>query len=216
MTPATVPSVLRIGRHLGHTLLIVMPVVMILGSNAEAGDGRATAAVKQADGRFAALVAKNAHNATEEAQLVRDMVAATVDFFDMRELAALALVDHWNELTSAQQDTLVDLLTQAVQRNHSKLLRKNLQFKWDYIREQNTQSGTVMVYSLVRTLRKGRESQIAVNYLLRPDGDRWKAIDLVIDGVSLVKNYHSEFNRTINKEGVDGLIVRIRKKLAEP
>ena len=56
---------------------------------------------------------------------------------------------------------------------------------------------------------------MSVDYVLRKEGDTWRAYDLVTDGVGLVENYRAQFNKIIAKEGVAGLLERMRKKKAQ-
>jgi phospholipid transport system substrate-binding protein len=56
---------------------------------------------------------------------------------------------------------------------------------------------------------------MSVDYALRKQGNSWRAFDLVTDGVGLVENYRAQFNKIIAKEGVNGLLERMRKKKAQ-
>ena len=53
---------------------------------------------------------------------------------------------------------------------------------------------------------------IGVDYSLAKNGDSWKVFDIVIEGVSLVTNYRSQFNNEIRQSGMDGLIQKLVDK----
>jgi phospholipid transport system substrate-binding protein len=60
-----------------------------------------------------------------------------------------------------------------------------------------------------------RDLATAVNYhLLHKDGD-WKVYDVVIEGVSLVNNYRTQFNTIMLKDSYAGLVKQMRSKLAQ-
>ena len=45
---------------------------------------------------------------------------------------------------------------------------------------------------------------LTIEYPMRPEGDSWKVIDLVIDDVSLVKSYRKMFGKKIRHQGIYG------------
>ena len=72
--------------------------------------------------------------------------------------------------------------------------------------------GNVVVTTKIKTKRHGRPYSIEVDYVLVKDGDKLRAWDVKTDGVGLVENYRTQFNKIIEKEGFDGLITRMKKK----
>ena len=66
-----------------------------------------------------------------------------------------------------------------------------------------------MVYSKV--LKNNQE--IPINYRLYKKNGEWFVYDVVIEGVSLVRNYRTEFGRVISKEKYPGLISKIKEKI---
>jgi phospholipid transport system substrate-binding protein len=57
---------------------------------------------------------------------------------------------------------------------------------------------------------KGEE--YALNYRLRQAGKEWKIYDVVVENISIVNNYRSQFNRIIANQSYDELIRRLRDK----
>ena len=58
-------------------------------------------------------------------------------------------------------------------------------------------------------------SRVPINYRMSQLGGQWKAIDVIIDGVSLVSNYRSSFTAEIRQGGIDGLIASIEQRLSK-
>jgi phospholipid transport system substrate-binding protein len=55
---------------------------------------------------------------------------------------------------------------------------------------------------------------VLVDYEMRQTGSGWKIYDIVVEGVSLVLTYRSEFDTVVKQEGIDGLIRRLSQKNA--
>ena len=58
-------------------------------------------------------------------------------------------------------------------------------------------------------------TEIPIDYRMQKEGDRWRAYDVVIEGVSLVSNYRTQFNRIIQQSGYNDLIQRLKTKQEE-
>lgn len=57
--------------------------------------------------------------------------------------------------------------------------------------------------------------EMEIGYQWKKNGDQWQLSDLIIDEDSLVKDYQNQFGRIIAKEGVEGLIKKVKDKIAE-
>jgi phospholipid transport system substrate-binding protein len=62
-----------------------------------------------------------------------------------------------------------------------------------------------------RFLRAGGKP-VLLDYSMRKTDDGWKIYDIVVEGVSLVLTYRSEFDAVVKQEGIDGLIKRLSQK----
>jgi phospholipid transport system substrate-binding protein len=58
-------------------------------------------------------------------------------------------------------------------------------------------------------------TEIPVDYRMQKEGDRWRAYDVVIEGVSLVSNYRTQFNRIIQQSGYGELVNKLKAKQEE-
>ncbi len=170
-------------------------------------------AIKTANNRVRELLAaKAAPGSAEERKAASKITSELRGLFDIGDLAKRALVDHWGEMTPAQRTALVDTLRQIVERNYIAQLRSNLDYEIGYTGEEK-QGGDVLVHTVIKAQRGGRPVEIPVDYLLHPEDGGYRAYDVITDDVSILKNYRSQFNRIIAKDGVDGLIKRMKAKL---
>ena len=131
--------------------------------------------------------------------------------FDFTETAKRALGRHWQELNESQQREFVSLFTDLLERS--------------YINRIEQYSGERIVYSgdsiegetaTVRTkfiTKQGTE--IPVDYRLLRRGDKWLVYDVFVEGISLVSNYRTQFDRIMRTASYPELVRRMRANQAE-
>lgn len=133
---------------------------------------------------------------------------------DYQALSKRALRDQWDGLTEAQRTEFSTLLSQLVERSYQQNLESTLEFKVAYSPAEK-RGDELLVQTVARSTRNRRAPEITIDYKLLPAATAWRVVDIITDGVSLVANYRSQFNRIIKKYGWPGLIERMHKKLAE-
>lgn len=196
-------------------LLIVLLVLLVGGVPAFAAPatGPGTTAVKSANEKIAALLKqKPAAGSKEEKELAAKVTTSVRDFLDIDELGKRAMADQWSKLTKEQQNEFLTTLRSLIEDNYVRGLRANLQYTVDYTGETTDKDGNVVVTTQINTMRKNRKLKIGVDYVLKKDGTKLKAWDVKTDGVGLVENYKTQFNKIIEKEGFAGLIAKMKKK----
>ena len=68
-------------------------------------------------------------------------------------------------------------------------------------------------YALVKTEVVRADSTIGVDYKLIQENGGWKVYDFVIEGVSMIRNYRSQFTKIIRKDSYEGLVKRLTAKI---
>jgi ABC-type transporter MlaC component len=180
-----------------------------------ARSGPGTQVVKAANETIAGLLKqKVAAGSREEKELAGKVATSVRGFLDIDQLGKRAMVDNWQKLSKPQQDQFLALLRSLIEDNYVRGLRANLDYQVDYAGESTDSAGNTVVATRINTKRKGRPYVIAVDYVLVKDGDKLRAWDVKTDGVGLVENYRTMFDKIIDKDGVDGLIARMKKKQA--
>jgi phospholipid transport system substrate-binding protein len=190
---------------------------MFVSVPAFAGDakkpGPGTTAVKSANEKISTLLKqKPAQGSKEEKELAAKVTTSVRDLLDIDELGKRAMADQWSKLKPEQQAEFLGTLRALIEDNYVRGLRANLQFTVDYTGETTDKDTNILVSTVVNTKRKGRPFKIAIDYVLKKEGDKLKAWDVKTDGVGLVENYKTQFNKIIEKEGFAGLIARMKKK----
>jgi phospholipid transport system substrate-binding protein len=175
--------------------------------------GPGTSSVKQANDTISTLLKeKPAAGSAEEKALATKVTTSVRDFLDIDELGKRAMVDQWSKLTPAQQGEFLTTLRALIEDNYVRGLRANLAFTVDYNGEAGDKDGNVVVETQINTTRHGRPYKIEVDYVLKKEGDKLKAWDVKTDGVGLVENYRTQFDKIIDHDGFAGLISKMKKK----
>lgn len=182
-------------------------------ATAATAGGPATAALRDANERLRALLGKVPAGQKPDARTARAITEELRSLFDIEDLTKRALAAHWAKMTPAQRRALSDTLRDVVEQNYVSQLRSNLRYELRYEGEE-AQGEDRKVRTRILAQRRGRPFELKVDYVLHPQANgSWRAYDVVTDGVSLLSNYRGQFNRIIARDGVDGLIRRMKARL---
>ena len=142
----------------------------------------------------------------------RQQIRAVADeIFDWQETGKRALARHWQGRSPKEQEEFSKLFSELIERS--------------YIGTIEQYSGERVVYAgesvegdqaTVRTKLVTRSNtEIPVDYRMQREGDRWRAYDVVIEGVSLVSNYRTQFNKIIQQSGYGELVNKLKVRQEE-
>lgn len=129
--------------------------------------------------------------------------------FDFTEMARRSLGTQWNNLQAKQkQGEFVSAFTQFVEASYLGQMGSYRGEKIVYGREQVENK-----FAEVETQVVGGEgAPLDVRYMLHLVGKEWKVYDVVIEQVSVVNNYRSQFNRILQTASLDELLKKLREK----
>ncbi len=125
-------------------------------------------------------------------------------------MAKRSLGMHWRDRTPQEREEFVDLFADLLEKSYHKKLESYTDQEILYTKEQveNNKFGVVTT----QIVSQKENLDIPVDYkLMRRDG-QWKVYDVVIEGVSLVSNYRSQFNRIIQTSSYAELVRKMRVK----
>jgi phospholipid transport system substrate-binding protein len=128
--------------------------------------------------------------------------------FDFPEMARRALGRHWAARTPAERDEFVRLFTDLIARSYIGKIDRYAGEAVAYLGER-VDGDEASVRSQVVT---AKGSQIPVEYRLHRVNESWSAYDVLIENVSLVGTYRSQFDRIIKAESFADLVRRLREK----
>jgi phospholipid transport system substrate-binding protein len=129
------------------------------------------------------------------------------DLFDFDEMARRTLSRHWAGRSPRERAEFVTLFTDLLERSYLGRIEGYAGEKVVYLGETIDDD-----YALVRSRVARRPRDVALDYRLHLRNGRWKVYDVLIDGVSFVSTYRSQFDRVIQTSSWDELVDRLRKK----
>ena len=129
--------------------------------------------------------------------------------FDDVELSKRTLARHWNSLNAAQRKEFVLLFRQVLEKAY---IDKILAYSDEkVVFERETMASGTMAEIQTKIVTSSKEIPIAYRVILK-DG-AWKVYDVVIENVSLVLNYRTQFNDILAKNTPEQLLETLRKKV---
>ena len=146
--------------------------------------------------------------AGERRQAVRKIAN---EIFAWDETAKRALARHWQARTEAQRQEFVKLFGDLLERSYIARIENYGGEKITYLSD-SIDDETAMVRTKIVT-KQG--SEVPVDYRMLRRGDRWLVYDVVIEGVSLVSNYRTQFNKIIQTSSYEELVKKMKSKQEE-
>ena len=132
-----------------------------------------------------------------------------IDIFDVQETARRALGPHWQQRSPQEREEFVQLFADLLERTY---INKIDLFGGEKLRftEEKVDGDHAIVRGKVIT-KQGTEVPVEARMINR-SGNRWQIYDIVIENISLVGNYRSQFDRIIRTSSYDELAKRLRTK----
>lgn len=133
--------------------------------------------------------------------------------FDYAEMAKRVLGGYWKPLTEAQRKEFVEVYKSFLSDKYAGRLDEYTGRKQEvsYLTERIEGS-----YAEVRTEFRSDKTTLPMDYRLVLKDGRWSAYDIIIDGVSLVSNYRSQFQKIIRESSYDELVNKLRERAISP
>jgi phospholipid transport system substrate-binding protein len=151
---------------------------------------------------------KKEHKARERRVAVRKIAE---EIFDFSETAKRSLGRHWLQRTPAERKEFVDLFADLLERSYLSKIELYNGEKIAYLGDAiDGEQATVRTKIVTR-----QGTEIPVDYKMARQHDRWLVYDVVIEGVSLIANYRTQFNKIIQTSSYQELVRKIKTKQAE-
>jgi len=169
-------------------------------------------AVESAVDRFMNLQNSRSDNAPLTAERLGQIREIVRDMFDFDEISRRALARHWQTLQREEQAEFVTLFRDLLERAYLAQVETVGNEKIVFLGESSEGGGAAIVRSKVVTRQGG---QIPLDYRLHLLDGRWRIYDVVVQGISFIASYRTQFDRVIRAESYGALRERLQKKAAE-
>ena len=133
------------------------------------------------------------------------------DIFDWAETAKRSLARHWQPLSDAQREEFVKLFGDLLERSYISKIELYGGEKIVYVGESVDGEQAIVRTKIVT--KQGTD--VPVEYRMLRRGDRWLVYDVVIESVSLVSNYRTQFNKIIQASSYQELVKKMKAKQEE-
>ena len=130
--------------------------------------------------------------------------------FDFTELSKRALGRDWKKMSAEQQTEFVKLFKELLQGVYANQLLSYSDQKVIFEKETMLKKGRAEVQSFLQT---SDGKKIPLFYRLTDKSGSWKVYDVIIEGVSMVKNYRTQFRKILAKDSPDKLLEILRNKV---
>ena len=134
------------------------------------------------------------------------------DIFDFSETAKRSLGRHWQARPPAEQSEFLLLFSDLLERSYLSKIELYGGEKIQYLSDAVENGDQAKVLTKI-VARQG--SEIPIEYRMHKKGERWLVYDVMIEGVSLVSNYRTQFNKIIQTSSFQELVKKMKSKQEE-
>jgi phospholipid transport system substrate-binding protein len=156
--------------------------------------------------RIVAALAKKELSAEER---ISEIESIAYEIFDFTTMSKLVLARNWRKMDKTKRAEFVREFKRHLSRTYGTRLDRYEQEEVDVYGAQVEVRDDVTVKSRIIG---GQFDQAEISYRLRKRKGEWKIIDVVIEGVSLVSNYRSQFAEVLGSGTIDDLLTKMKDK----
>lgn len=165
--------------------------------------------VEQTANRVLDILADKSTSADEKRHRIQEVVYANVDF---ETLTKLVLARNWGRFDDGQRAKFMDEFKQHLSMTYGRNVETYHNEKVTILEARREVNGDATVRTKIL---RGGPGDISVDYRLRQRDGGWRIIDVIIEGVSLVSNFRSQFQDVVASGGPDRLITLLAEKNAK-
>ncbi|MGA3279795.1 MAG: ABC transporter substrate-binding protein [Smithella sp.] len=132
--------------------------------------------------------------------------------FDENEFSRRTLSRNWSKLNPAEQVEFVKLFEQVLEKSYADKILDYTNEKVEFTKDEMKSDTQAEVQTKIITASK----EIPIFYRMILKDGKWKVYDVVVENVSLVQNYRTQFNDILSKNTPEQLLETLRKKVSKP
>jgi len=184
-------------------------VADIIAKTGLANVGGPTDSIKDATERAVGILNADNKSPVEKRRLFRELMREKINF---EETSRMTLGPNWPR-DPAKQREFVGLFAELIEHTYvSNLVRADVSFT--YGKEYPPNKSDLSRY-VVQTVMRTKKGDVSIDYAMMFVDGKWKIYNILVEHVSLVSNWKSQFQRIIAKRSFDGLLSVLRDKNAK-
>ncbi len=188
----------------GHRLIPLI-AVLVLGLASDAWAGQPTDQLRAYTDQVLKVLKDPGLSLPERREAVRHLAE---EVFEVSETAKRALGQHWVQRTPAEREEFVKLFANLLEQTYISRIDEFGGEKLTYVSEQ-IDGDRAIVRARIAT-KKGTE--VPVESRLLQKENRWLIYDILVENLSLISNYRSQFDRVIRTTSYEELVKRLKTR----
>lgn len=185
---------------------ILLTVALVLGTGTNSWAGAPTEQLRTYTDQISKVLENPGLSLPEKRAAVRKIAS---EVFDTMETAQRVLGQHWQQRTPAERESFAKLFANLLEQTYISRIDEYGGERLTYVSEQVDGDRGVVRARIVTS--KGTEVPVESRLLLK--GDRWLIYDILIENLSLISNYRSQFDRVIRSSGYPELVKRLQARV---
>jgi phospholipid transport system substrate-binding protein len=130
--------------------------------------------------------------------------------FNYKQMVMRSLAKNYDKRSDKEREVFTELFKKLLENSYASKIENYKDETINYVDEKIKGN-----YALVRTQIVRKDGVIDVDYKMLKDNGQWLVYDFVIEGVSLIRNYKSQFSKIISTESYDALVSKLTKKIED-
>ena len=144
-------------------------------------------------------------------KLRREKLRKTIGFrFNYNQMVRRSLARNYKNRTNKEREEFTGLFKKLLENSYASKIENYQDETINYVDEKVKGK-----YALVKTEIVRKNGTIDVDYKLINENGRWTVYDFVIEEVSLIRNYRSQFSKIIKTESYGALVAKLTKKIKD-
>jgi phospholipid transport system substrate-binding protein len=132
------------------------------------------------------------------------------EWFNYKQMVRRSLAKDWDKRSDQEKEEFIVLFQKLLENSYASKIENFSDEKINYVGEKVKGN-----YAQVQTKIVRKDGEISVDYNLIKEDYKWMVYDFVIEGVSMVRNYRSQFSKIIRKNSYEVLVEKLSEKIAE-
>jgi phospholipid transport system substrate-binding protein len=191
-------------------LYFISLCILVISSGAKAAPAPTDAISETVNSILDTLRDKELSQPAKETERREKIGMLIRDRFDFKEMSKRSLARHWKKISPEDQKQFVSIFSDLLEASYIGKIEKYTDEKVTYDKEKLKGKGK---YGVVSTSIVTKSVNIPIDYKLKLKNDKWWVYDVVIEGVSFVSTYRSQYNKIIIKESFAKLIEKMNAQL---
>lgn len=194
-------------------ICLVWGISLMVSAPASAGDTSAREQLETSIDAIVAVLRDESMQGEANTALRREALRERIyERFDFEKMSQFSLGRHWRGRTPEERKTFMTLFSRLLENTYVGKIESYTDEQVIYVKEQvrddKAQIDTKIITDSI---------EIPIDYrMYRTGGGQWMVYDLVVEGVSLVANYRSQFTQMLDSGTFESLILELEKKAGPP